>query len=134
MSENPDCPRCKRALEQADYLGLLVFHCMICSGFWVGRAEYLMVLSRKTKGVSRASSTRSSLECPVCSRSMATQLIEGPAIHVDTCGKHGCWFDAGELESLGRDFRQEGPEGGAKEDLAMDTLLDIVINFPNLFV
>ncbi|MCG8424977.1 MAG: zf-TFIIB domain-containing protein [Proteobacteria bacterium] len=102
-----ECPRCGEPLA-SDHIGKLsVERCLRCFGVWVSASEFNTllvesdrqrhVLERETRHMSETHE-ETALLCPACSGELLHQNFGRISqVMVDTCRKHGIWFDAGEL-------------------------------------
>lgn len=103
------CPRCRSPLEVANAAADAQTHeCPRCGGIFVSRDALADIMCRAEIGGAvpdmpkRVSSKLVDdvryLPCPLCHSTMnRTNFGKVSGVIVDVCGKHGTWFDAGEL-------------------------------------
>lgn len=92
------CPRCADAvLEGRTIEGCDVLACRRCGGAFVGAGVGLRLLAVLEPDVPPHDQEIPRSPCPVCRQSMKLVLATKAHVDVDTCAKHGVWFDAGDL-------------------------------------
>lgn len=103
------CPRCRSPLEVANAAADAQTHeCPRCGGIFVSRDALADIMCRAEIGgavpdlPARTSSKMIAdvryLPCPLCHSTMnRANFGRVSGVIVDVCGKHGTWFDAGEL-------------------------------------
>jgi len=132
VTEHP-CPACgaghhlhSRTLGDPP-IGIL--ECRVCAGLWIGSEVFEMITERMkgeaadlvaglTAAPKRASRTSAGRQrgplyrrCPHCATMMARRnYARRSGVIVDTCHRHGVWFDAGELHALLQWIRRGGLE------------------------
>ena len=93
------CPRCGEELLDAR----AARSCPSCNGLWLGVAD-VMVMAQQMQNPVRPvdlpfqTDARQPLACPDCSEPMRTLLLSD--VPIDSCEKHGLWFDAQELGAV----------------------------------
>lgn len=111
--KGPPCPRCQpgAATLRRERVGENHVHrCEACGGVWVTARDFNEILvdidrqnqilsDSKLEGPGR--NVGEPISCPVCGE-LATRANFGrrSGVLVDSCGKHGIWFDAGELRRV----------------------------------
>lgn len=106
-----DCPRCHRALEPEELVGVGVETCVECGGLWLehdafdglyaDRAHHREILRRKIRHSLAPVDLNAPLECPTCGGAMRRLSFDHRSgILIDICKKDGTWFDAGELKQI----------------------------------
>jgi Zn-finger nucleic acid-binding protein len=124
VAESPvgGCPRCRTSLEPLAIGEASLNECHKCSGLWMtvdafeelcsDRDEQSAVLgykggSRKTEIGEPGKVTY--VPCPVCGDLMnRSNFARASGIIIDTCRKHGVWFDAEELPGIIEFIRNGG--------------------------
>lgn len=103
------CPRCGGILDGAWSAERARLECSICHGRFLGfvtlRESHAFLVERLGQ---RASIVPAGpMGCPLCDDAMRSHLVETAERHVavDFCGRHGVWFDSGEMEALARAIR-----------------------------
>lgn len=132
-------PQSNSPYREAPQSPFQVQACETCAGVWVDRATLGELLDsaaqaarptssdtvrRKTMPVGLATSTVVYRHCPECKHAMLRKnfgTISG--IVVDVCGRHGTFFDYGELPSV-VDFVRSGGLGLAKKNAESESLRD----------
>ena len=109
------CPRCKSSLIIGYDRDVEVDHCEKCEGIWVDLIDEKQLLAIKPDVFSidelrRLRKLYKPLEhtgrsgyvpCPVCNQLMQRKNWGSySGVIVDQCGKHGVWYDKGELEKV----------------------------------
>lgn len=122
------CPACgeSRPLSSRRLGGerLTVLECNHCAGLWLGSDVFRLLEERSKERQTSwtAPSTRASEDtartapgarmyrpCPTCGNLMNRQNYgRRSGVILDSCGKHGLWFDHGELETILRWVRDGG--------------------------
>lgn len=111
--KGPACPRCaprNATLRRVKVGENSVHRCSACGGVWVTARDFnqlIVDVDRQDQVLSDrqlAAATRpiaTPIECPVC-KEMLTRSNFGrkSGVLVDSCRKHGIWFDAGELRRV----------------------------------
>lgn len=112
------CPRCRLALFAGDAGGSIVHACGRCGGVFLDAATAVRVSqAAPPKLVDLADSAgrhavagvdlAAPAPCPVCAATMQRISLAGPGVEVDTCSKHGTWYDKSELQAVERSFRAQ---------------------------
>jgi Zn-finger nucleic acid-binding protein len=103
-----------------------VMGCDTCAGMFIPHETFEMMQDTSNRQiettaitprqpVAKLEETVSYVRCPVCRQMMNRQnFARISGVIIDTCGKHGVWFDAGELESI-MDFLARGGLQKARE-------------------
>lgn len=103
------CPRCRSPLEVANAAADAQTHeCPRCGGIFVSRDALADIMCRAEIGgavpdmparvFAKLTDDVRYLPCPLCHSAMnRTNFGRVSGVIVDVCGKHGTWFDAGEL-------------------------------------
>lgn len=102
------CPRCSQPIRRHELKGLEAWTCRRCGGALVsGTVEAaLEAASRPASGMQpvvgavalEAVDVAKPLVCPACQEPLWRHTVLG--IVVDTCDRHGTWYDRGELRQL----------------------------------
>jgi Zn-finger nucleic acid-binding protein len=90
------CPRCGVDLIDAG----AARRCSDCNGLWLGIADVQEMAQQMQTPLEPvelpfALDERPPLQCPGCTEPMRTLTLYG--VEIDTCEKHGIWFDPQEL-------------------------------------
>ena len=123
------CPVCRFDMLVVEYQNIELDYCSSCKGVWFDSGELELLLKsyglEESKALfdgifssQEAGSTEKKRNCPICSDKMKKATVAGqPEILIDACpGKHGLWFDGGEVTQLiGRLARQRSPKGDSRE-------------------
>lgn len=132
-----DCPRCESRLRLHEGGRGSFYSCPDCEGIWLSRQAVDRIVDevRPADGVrypeplprdleaERARRERDGskerqapqIRCPVCTHVMRRFPFGGhPTIEVDTCHRHGFWFDADELTRI-REFVAQGGLAWARQ-------------------
>jgi Zn-finger nucleic acid-binding protein len=103
------CPRCRQmGLAPRDESGVLFQACIECGGIWLDSASLARLLAEPASSFvaiaravdDNARSTRDvtpSLACPICGTPLTRRRQQSAGIRLDTCDRHGTWFDRTEL-------------------------------------
>ncbi|MBF0385791.1 MAG: zf-TFIIB domain-containing protein [Candidatus Omnitrophica bacterium] len=109
------CPKCKEYLITDYNKNVEIDSCLKCKGVWVDHLEEKDILEIKPAvftldEVKRLMKLYKPLEkrqeagyvpCPICKQLMWKSNWGGfSGVMVDKCGKHGTWFDDGEIEKI----------------------------------
>jgi hypothetical protein len=102
-----NCPVCNQPLIVLELNQIEVDYCTNCHGVWLDGGELeLLLLDSEEKNklldsfLTDKNSEEKSIKCPICLKKM-DKIICGEKIIIDECpGKHGLWFNKGELESV----------------------------------
>lgn len=112
------CPCCTVLMPVRQVGGLGLNECPQCNGLWVpeqrleqliaraiearrDRPEALAGLTPRVKGANPAQQQVAYRKCPVCEAFMARRNFQrSSGVIIDTCGDHGTWLDADELERI----------------------------------
>lgn len=113
---NLSCPRCSAQLTSLTIEGQTALACPANHGLWLDHAQLDAIVEDTKDEASTtqedAAWTASDPEprelvaerfraCPVCGVTMEKDVWKfGSGVVVDSCGEHGVWVDAGELERL----------------------------------
>ncbi len=108
-----DCPRCRVPLELLQIDNVALRQCRKCDGMWsdVETFEHLCQTREEQSAVLgfigdrnvtvEPRSTVSYVPCPDCKQLMnRNNFGRASGIIIDTCKKHGAWFDANELPAI----------------------------------
>lgn len=120
------CPACPGTLQERRLAGIPVHECVTCLGVWLAprvfndlwmdlaaQRRLLAALPAQDRGLPPSHPC----SCATCGRSMARRELGGASgIIVDTCKRHGIWFDRGELSHALR-YLLEPPEIEAEPEL-----------------
>jgi Zn-finger nucleic acid-binding protein len=112
------CPRCAVNLISRRIGEFSVMACDSCSGMFIPHDTFEIMQRRADTVVSRSERLEhgsmkfeksfSYIKCPVCQTMMNRKNFAGiSAVIVDICGRHGIWFDGGEMEKI-MDFITRG--------------------------
>jgi Zn-finger nucleic acid-binding protein len=109
----PTCPRCaaKTTILRRVRVGENSVHrCDACGGVWVTARDFNQILvdvdrqnqilsDRQLAGPTRP--IASPIDCPVCGEALnRSNFGRKSGVLVDSCRRHGIWFDAGELRRV----------------------------------
>lgn len=109
------CLRCSGQLHGAEADEVTFRGCGACGGIWLDHQsavritqklpEQAIELVRRATSATQAhgsTMTPSSepLPCPLCRKSMEHHTFDAAEVTVDACGRHGTWYDHGELGQL----------------------------------
>jgi uncharacterized protein len=101
------CPHCTSHLVTLEFADIEVDYCFKCRGIWLdkGEVEHLIRIAggndHLLKIATSASTRERKRKCPVCRKPMDKELVgEVETVLLDRCGKHGMWYDAGELKKI----------------------------------
>ena len=111
------CPGCRLPLVTAEIDGIELDYCAEELGVWfdAGEVELLFaaggpLFDSHIKGVA------GKRRCPRCDSAMQ-RVFPVPSLELDVCPHgDGIWFDAGEVEALGRAFAESQALGGERLD------------------
>ncbi len=111
--KGPACPRCSpqnATLHRVKVGDSAVHRCGACGGVWVTARDFnqlIVDVDRQEQVLSDpqlASPIRpiaTPIQCPVCGQELArSNFGRKSGVLVDSCRKHGIWFDAGELRRV----------------------------------
>lgn len=106
-----DCPLCKCALQETEYLGEVIDVCPRCRGLWLDKPEFEKLTSERSvlldpgvpyvyrRGPMEARTAY--IPCPRCKGLMVRRNFRAVSgVVIDWCGEHGAWFDEQELERI----------------------------------
>ncbi len=116
------CPRGCGALRRFSLGGVALDECERCSGVWLGQADFQRLCAeeeRRAVFLGAESQLRKTpatgvptvryVPCPVCAKLMnRINFGKRSGIVVDSCAKHGTWFDADELRRIVEFVRDGG--------------------------
>ncbi len=111
------CPLCKVPMIVVEYEGIELDLCVDCRGGWFDRGELLLLFGgseeemldlrpERIASLPQAETAEKRRKCPLCRRKMR-KLLVGPeqSVLIDACPDgDGLWFDAGEVEALGKQY------------------------------
>ena len=102
-----DCPDCRVPMDTLDCGPGALYDCSRCGGQFVEHAALRDLLEQHDRlGASERRQQRAApvdtrvryVSCPACRALMNRRNFgAGSGVIVDVCGKHGTWFDPGEL-------------------------------------
>ncbi len=111
--ESGDCPRCKVRLQSLKIDAVSIRECERCGGFWsdVETFEKLCASTEQQASVlgfigsyvhpDANPSKISYVPCPDCRQLMnRSNFARSSGVIIDTCKRHGVWFDAAELPQI----------------------------------
>jgi Zn-finger nucleic acid-binding protein len=123
VSEGDDlgnCPRCRRPLELLQIDTTSLRECQKCNGMWSDVETFERICSTREQQSAvlgfigerelnaEPLSKVSYVPCPDCKQLMnRSNFAKASGVIIDTCKKHGVWFDAGELPQI-IEFIQKG--------------------------
>ncbi len=114
-----NCPLCRTAMKEANISGVLIDECLECHGLWFDNLELARLdeiqegdgeaLERLLSYPRTSDSNRGSINCPRCSAKMHSRSYYYKSdIRIDECyGCGGVWLDAGELEEVRKNFKDQ---------------------------
>ena len=124
-----DCPRCKIKLNLLQIAETSMRECERCDGLWADvetfehlcqkREEQSAVLGFLSDRVRNAESleTIRYVPCPDCKQLMnRSNFAHASGVIIDTCRKHGVWFDADELPKIIEFIQKGGMELARKRE------------------
>jgi Zn-finger nucleic acid-binding protein len=103
------CPRCSQiGLASREHGGVLLQACIECGGVWLDRASVqrmfdapaaeIAELGRRVDDNARSiRDVTPELVCPSCEATLARRRDANSGIRLDSCARHGTWFDRSEL-------------------------------------
>ncbi len=112
-SDGGDCPRCRIRLDVLQVGGVTLDECQKCGGFWADEETFTRICSdteersailsyvgsRETR--EQPLSQISYVPCPTCKQLMnRNNFARVSGVIIDTCKRHGAWFDADELPKI----------------------------------
>ncbi|MBL0219963.1 MAG: zf-TFIIB domain-containing protein [Myxococcales bacterium] len=97
--EREQCPRCSTELIDAR----AARGCSTCGGLWIGVGDVQemvqqMQTPQRPMELTFEIDQRTALACPSCKDPMRTLNLYG--VPIDSCVKHGIWFDAKEFATV----------------------------------
>lgn len=96
------CPRCPgHGLFTGEARGVHLHACGGCGGVWLAPEVARRVL-RPLFTPGGLPGTTSPGACPACRAPMVAWTVGETGVELDSCDRHGTWFDRQELESLAR--------------------------------
>ena len=118
-----DCPRCRQELNILSIESTSLRECQRCGGLWADVETFESVCAEREKqsAVLGFSAKReaaaappvkiSYVPCPDCKQLMnRSNFARASGVIIDTCKKHGVWFDAEELPRIIEFIRKGGIE------------------------
>ncbi len=120
------CPRCRKPMVGTKAGQFDVMGCRSCAGMFIPHETFEMMQDTSGRRIETTAVTPSQpavkledtvayVRCPVCRQMMNRKnFARISGVIIDTCGKHGVWFDAGELENI-MDFLARGGLQKARE-------------------
>jgi Zn-finger nucleic acid-binding protein len=115
-----DCPRCRRTLDQLRIQAITLRECQRCGGMWSDvetfesvcadreRQSALLGFAAKREIAAPPPTKISYVPCPDCKQLMnRSNFARASGVIIDTCKKHGVWFDTEELPRI-IEFIQNG--------------------------
>jgi Zn-finger nucleic acid-binding protein len=112
------CPACNAAMLLVSIADFSAIGCKACSGLFLTHETFEMMQDSQQRVIesTRAGSPTAAIgatrityvRCPVCRTLMNRKnFAAGSGVILDVCGRHGTWFDGGELEKI-MDFIARG--------------------------
>jgi Zn-finger nucleic acid-binding protein len=108
-----DCPRCRQPLNALSIEGTSFRECQRCGGLWSDVETFESVCADREKqsavlGYAAKRETAAAppvkisyVPCPDCKQLMnRSNFARASGVIIDTCKKHGVWFDAEELPKI----------------------------------
>lgn len=108
-----DCPRCKVRLQSLKIDAVSIRECERCGGFWSGMETFEKLCASTEQQASvlgfigsyvhpdATPSKISYVPCPDCRQLMnRSNFARSSGVIIDTCKRHGVWFDAAELPPI----------------------------------
>lgn len=92
------CPSCGNPMDEVTKQGVTVDRCVACGGIWLDVGELAEL--HPPEGITATIRGPSRLGCPVCRSPMG--LVDFGEVRADWCQSCGLYFDAGEVERVGR--------------------------------
>jgi len=125
------CPVCVSALETHDDDNHPFYACAKCGGLWLDHDSFQLICDRAEKlalekgyklpevNVSAAvKQRRAYIPCPECGVIMTPKNFAGcSGIIIDSCRKHGSWFDWQELHQVIEFIRKGGMSSSRKLEM-----------------
>jgi Zn-finger nucleic acid-binding protein len=128
-----DCPRCKKSMIKRQVQAGSLWECTKCGGIWLDQEFFEDLVESKdidsiggmicgetnTKTIEISAKKKVKyIPCPVCSNLMnRNNFALGSGVILDTCRRHGSWFDAFELEQIFDFIRQGGMQKARKREI-----------------
>ncbi|MDQ4121410.1 MAG: zf-TFIIB domain-containing protein [Acidobacteriota bacterium] len=128
--ENPrECPRCRSEMKVLQFDETVLRECEKCGGFWAdadsfericaSRERQAVVLSQQfavSSNLPKDNSIRY-MPCPECGQLMnRNNFARSSGVIIDTCKRHGIWFDAEELPGIVEFIRKGGLERAREKE------------------
>lgn len=125
-----NCPRCKKALKSVTINEISLSECEKCEGVWsdietfeticANRENQSAVLKKFDEILKNPSYERVQyVPCPECSELMnRNNFAKVSGVIIDSCKKHGVWFDANELPAIIEFIRKGGMEYSRQKEMA----------------
>jgi Zn-finger nucleic acid-binding protein len=108
-----DCPRCRRTLDYLKIEAITLRECQRCGGMWSDVETFESVCADRERQstvlgfvarreLAAAPPTKISyVPCPECKQLMnRSNFARASGVIIDTCKRHGVWFDADELPRI----------------------------------
>lgn len=117
------CPVCREDALIVEYQNIELDYCPECHGVWFDSGELELLLEAAgikdynrflsdVAGSPEVKVSEKKRRCPICRRKMKKVYIdEMKKIVTDICnGRHGIWFDGGEVTSLVKELAEKTPD------------------------
>jgi Zn-finger nucleic acid-binding protein len=129
------CPRCKEKLTESTHQGSGIDFCNLCQGVWIDTDDFNYLTTERSaysdNNLARSFERRTKLDqspylnCVRCDKIMTrSQYKRISGVLIDTCGNHGAWLDAGELETI-RTFIANGGLDKSQDKDILKNKIDI---------
>ena len=125
-----DCPRCKIRLKMLQIAETAMRECERCDGLWadVETFEHFCQRGEEQSAVlgfmderprhAESPAAISYVPCPDCSQLMnRSNFAKASGVILDTCRRHGIWFDADELPKIIAFIQKGGMEFARKREM-----------------
>ena len=121
LKKDLKCPVCANMLETHEINSYPIYVCPKCGGLWLDHESFQLIFDRVEKQAlewvynlpdlkvsNERKSRRTYIPCPECGTIMnPKQFARCSGVVIDTCRKHGHWFDWQELNQV-IEFVQKG--------------------------
>jgi len=125
------CPRGCGDMQRVTLGDTMLDECPVCDGLWLDQATFEKLCADRERQAPvlaphrpEGADTPKKVEtiryvpCPDCGKLMnRTNFAHSSGIIIDTCARHGMWFDADELRRVIEFIRAGGIEAARKHDI-----------------
>jgi Zn-finger nucleic acid-binding protein len=123
------CPRCTQPLESARVGGVALHDCARCGGVWLDADSFrevttsresqaaVLAFSPLDRAAQSPAETVRYAPCPSCGEMMnRVNFARISGVVLDTCRRHGTWFDRDELRRIVEFIRAGGLEASRERE------------------